>query len=79
MRKWWQMTALLAWAGMAICFALAIVAIVLENRSRAFTVLGIPAGTFAATVIIPAILVGVVFAHAARQEVVNRRSGQSGQ
>jgi hypothetical protein len=73
-RQWWEMTALLAWTGSALCLLVVAGAMAGAAYSGSLTVLAMPAATFLAVIATPAFLAAVVFLHASRQALVDRNA-----
>lgn len=76
-RKWWRNTGLMAWGGAAACLAMVLAALVIDRFGNSFTILAIPAGRFVAAIVIPPAMAALVFLHAGRQEVADRKADLS--
>jgi uncharacterized membrane protein YfcA len=68
---------MLAWAATALCAILTAGAMTIGQFSGSYTILAIPAGLFVVTVLLPVIFAALVFLHASRQELADRKSGLS--
>ncbi|GIL01740.1 MAG: hypothetical protein BroJett030_16390 [Alphaproteobacteria bacterium] len=73
--RWWQRSGILAWAAAGMALLLAAGAVVAAHHAGAYRVLAMPLGIFIAIVVAPAFLAALVFAHAVRQEALDRQAG----